>query len=150
MFGFYRVDSVIFEITAMLKVGTTSPTQAVVLGMYVNTPDDGFTLTGATWTDGQQNPYFHHRILSATGSQQVVVRHRFTIEQLSGLTKRQFQADHTDYSATTLASPNRICSLQIAIASPDTYVATNNTVTYSIKLTMNSLLWGRLDIPDSP
>lgn len=114
LYGKYKVLGVKIELIA------SDPTaDGVVLGVRINTPSDAGVLAGATPSTMGEKSNVQLKYLNNTGSQVVVWKKYYKMWQIAGVTKLQYDADYTNYSAAVGSSPTLIPSLHIAIAGID-------------------------------
>jgi hypothetical protein len=117
----YKVLSTRFEITALPNSNTSS----VCLAYRVLPPSYTSSFSGSTMSEVLERPGVKFHWLNSGGGKPPVFREFVNMHDQIGVTKSQYDADVSQYSAATTSSPSRIVSLQVASASPaasSTYV----------------------------
>jgi len=146
MTGQYRA----YKVTRVdVSVEFMDPSADGLMGAALITePSDPSVLFGASINAMMEKPNCHVVNVNDTGEQKVHFARSFTISELTGITANQLDANITDYTASTVASPVTVPKIHIAVASLDG-AATTPTIRARIKLVYHAQFWDRVVLPQS-
>jgi hypothetical protein len=118
IYGSYRVHAVLIDI-----VWTDPSADGCLANNMVQPSGATFTLAGVGSYVVDRQPGSDVRVLNNTGTQAVRITKRFTIAELEGLTKHQWEAN-PNYSATTSTNPSLFPLLRVGLACATTATPT--------------------------
>jgi hypothetical protein len=125
LYNRYRVRSVDMELTIMYNGGV----QNSIVGGVVLPPGVSATIAASTYNIVSEKPLsFMVPIVGGTNTGTVFVKQRFDIAKISGLTRKEFEANVEDYAAVVSASPSKVAKLEIASCGVQTTTATSSKV----------------------
>lgn len=131
-----------------IEILFTDPSQdGMVGGAFIQPSGGSATLTAETWESATEKPMMVTRVINNTGSQKAMVKQFFKMNTIEGLSKVQYNASLSNYSALVTANPTSTPYLRIAAANVQD--ATSGYMYASVKITYYCQFWERETLAQS-
>jgi len=121
----------------------TGGTDDIYVAALLRDSTDSSLLTGLTPTQVAERPMCSCKHLAGTGDQKVVISCKLPIYAIDGLTKLQFDADYSFYSAAIGTLPSNVPSVTTAVCGA--IAAGGSSVTVKHRIVYRTLFWDRIE-----
>ena len=150
IYGKYKVFSCKVHVTISNPINTTTPANGadgMVIGIRAHKDGSTDGIFGEKYASADMKRWTAIKYLNDTGKQVTSFSRTYNIAALDGLTPAQIRGDIDQYSAIMASNPNKKPYFEVAIANSES--AENYRCAVTVKLSMNTQLYDRKNIPNS-